>query len=184
MRSAVGKNATLAMTGDLNSSTVISFATSSKYQSFTWNEMPLNATLSSDTALWTATLPGPTSSPPAPTIHNWRYADSFPERKLAFDDSHWTRADKTSTFNPNAAYPDYTGKYNLYMQDYGYYVGNTILRGHFNGTSSVKGFNASLSTGTNGAGGIWVRALQVQRQLTARSTDDLSAPLWLPMLAE
>lgn len=83
-------------------------------------------------------------------------ADSLPEISTDFDDSNWTIADKTETNNPNVGYDGYSGKYILYMQDYGYYVGNTLLRGHFNGTGTETGFNVSLSPGTNGAGAVWL----------------------------
>jgi len=62
----------------------------------------------------------------------------------------------TSTLNPNIVYPDYTGRYNLYMQDYGFFVGSSLFRGHFVGTGNETAIDLSLSPGTNGAGAIWV----------------------------
>ena len=64
-------------------------------------------------------------------------------------------ANKTSTVNPNVVYPDYTGRYNLYMQDYGFFVGGSLLRGHFVGTGNETAIDLSLSPGTNGAGAVW-----------------------------
>jgi hypothetical protein len=58
--------------------------------------------------------------------------------------------------NPNVVYPDYTGIYNLYMQDYGFLVGSSLFRGHFVGTGNETGIDLSLSPGTNGAGAVWV----------------------------
>lgn len=42
------------------------------------------------------------------------------------------------------------------MQDYGFFVGSSLLRGHFMGTGNETRIDLSLSAGTNGAGAVWV----------------------------
>lgn len=39
-------------------------------------------------------------TPELPLLEDWRYSDSLPEIEEAFDDSRWTKADKTETVNP------------------------------------------------------------------------------------
>lgn len=109
--------------------------------------------------LWSVTLPGPKIPSEVPEITDWRWSDSLPELLESFDDSTWTTADHLSTSNPNRPYPGYTGRYVLYLQQYGYAVGNTLLRGHFIGTGDESGIAASISAGTGGAAALWVSGL-------------------------
>ena len=134
--------------------TPIEVHVSDSFTAFTWNRLPLHVTQGAD-RIWRGQIDGPLRIAPSQII-NWTYADSLPEIALNFDDSSWVVANKTSTVNPNAVYPEYTGIYNLYMQDYGFFVGSTLFRGHFVAIGNETGVALSLSPGTNGAGAVWV----------------------------
>ena len=144
----------LHLTGDVNGTTTISVVSDPRFTQIKWNNDTLNLT-STPGGMLQGLIPGP-SPPPQPSISAWRLADSLPERKVDFDDSLWITANSTPSVNPNKVYEDYTGSINLYLADYGFYVGHTILRGHFNGTGTETGFNVSLSPGTNGVGALWL----------------------------
>jgi hypothetical protein len=150
----------LQLEGDLSSHTKIRVEAPSMISSFAWNGKLIEATLGSD-GLWKASLAGPdaTALPATPEISNWRWADSLPEIQSDFDDSDWVVADHLTTTNPNQPYVGYAGQYVLYLQDYGYAVGNTILRGHFNATGKEQGFMCSVSAGTGGAAAFRVSTL-------------------------
>jgi hypothetical protein len=154
VRAASANGSTLDLTGDINSTTPIQIHTNKTFTAFTWNHSPLHAIQGGD-LIWRADIKGPSEVLPS-QITNWTYADSLPELDPGFDDGTWVVANKTSTVNPNVVYPDYTGVYNLYLQDYGFFVGTSILRGHFVGTGNETGIDLSLSPGTNGAGAVWV----------------------------
>ncbi|ORX33785.1 glycoside hydrolase superfamily [Kockovaella imperatae] len=154
VRSAVDSDGSLWLSGDVNVTTSIAIAADPKYSCIKWNGNKLD--LSQDAAgMMHGTIQG-VCEPDTPVISSWVMEDSFPEREPDFDDSQWVVANHTPSINPNAVYPNYTGTANLYMQDYGFYVGDTILRGHFNGTGVQTGFNVSYSPGTNGVGAMWL----------------------------
>jgi hypothetical protein len=157
VRSASGNGSNLDISGDTNQTTSIEIHAAEAFTSFTWNQSPLQVTQGAD-GIWRGQIDGPPELVPF-QITNWTYADSLQEIDPSFDDSTWVVANKTSTVNPNIVYPDYTGLYNLYMQDYGFFVGSTLFRGHFVGTGNETGIDLSLSPGTNGAGAIWVGLL-------------------------
>lgn len=170
----------LQLEGDLSSHTKIRMEAPSMISSFAWNGKPMKATLSSD-GLWKAALAGPdaNSFPTTPEISNWRWSDSLPEIQFDFDDSDWIVGDHLTTTNPNQPYDGYTGQYVLYLQDYGYAVGNAILRGRFNATGKEYGFMCSISAGTGGAAAFWVSNLVVISIAEISSTVDIPALLWL-----
>jgi len=145
----------LNLQGDLNTTTDVFVAASPTYTTLTWNNALVTPTTTSD-GLWKFTLSGPSSIPSAPSITGWKWKDSLPEITYGYDDSAWVSSNKTSTTNDNQPYSDFTGKYVLYGQDYGYLVGSTIWRGHFHSTGQETGLNVSLSPGTTGAGAFFV----------------------------
>jgi len=154
VRSAYGNGSTLDLSGDTNSTTSLEIHTAEAFTSFTWNDSPLSVNQGAD-GIWRGEIKGPPTLSPS-QITNWTYADSLPEVAPDYDDSTWVVANRTFTVNPNIVYPDYTGLYNLYMQDYGFFVGSLLFRGHFMGTGNETGIDLSLSAGTNGAGAVWV----------------------------
>jgi hypothetical protein len=141
--------------GDLSTETPINILAPISTRRFKWNGKYIYPVLKSN-MLWSVVLPGPKAISEAPNITNWKWADSLPELSESFDDTRWSTADRLYTTNPNRPYPEYTGKYVLFLQDYGYAVGNTILRGHFTASGRETGFEASVSAGTGGAAAFWV----------------------------
>lgn len=146
---------TIHLEGDLTGTTQLYIAAAMAVKNFTWNGEPILPVQGAN-LLWSIVLPGPDLPPAAPQLTNWRWADSLPERANEFDDSQWVTANHDTTFNPNQPYPGYNGKYVLYLEDYGFAVGSTLLRGHFASTGSETGLDVSVSTGTGGAASFWV----------------------------
>lgn len=127
-----------------------------RFTNFTWNDVPIHA-VQGINLLWAATLAGPSVNISAPAITQWKWRDSLPEIADGFDDSQWVTADHVTTSNPNQPYPAYNGKYVLYLPDYGFAVGNTILRGYFTSSGGNEtGLGVSVSAGTGGAAAFWV----------------------------
>lgn len=158
VRSAKADGATLHLRGDLNQTTELLIGAPSRFTSFTWNDKPIVAVQGAN-LLWSSTLSGPISANgtiTSPQITGWKWKDSLPEVQTAFDDSAWVTANLTSTSNPNKPYPGYNGKYVLYLPEYGFAVGSTVIRGHFVGTGNETGLNVSVSAGTGGAAAFWV----------------------------
>ncbi|KAN0065375.1 hypothetical protein ACQY0O_001211 [Thecaphora frezii] len=77
--------------------------------------------------------------PPVLADLEWRYADSLPEVTGKFDDSNWTKANKTSTSNPywSLERVKTQGKV-LFASEYGYHGNNIVWRGRFNGAEVVE----------------------------------------------
>lgn len=157
VRSVAADNDTLHIVGDTNQTTQILIAAPMRFKGFTWNNVSIPAVQGLN-LLWATTLPGPPqrNSIAAPSITEWKWRDSLPEISGTYDDSAWVTADRQSSTNPNQPYANYTGKYMLYLPEYGFAVGNTILRGSFTGTGQETGFAASVSAGTGGAAAFWV----------------------------
>lgn len=78
MRSAaISSNGTLALTGDIDTSTQAITIFTSPVSSVTWNGKPVTIT-SRDGNLLTATLDGPTEVS-LPSLGPWKWLDSLPE---------------------------------------------------------------------------------------------------------
>ncbi|SJX66121.1 related to beta-galactosidase precursor [Sporisorium reilianum f. sp. reilianum] len=86
---------------------------------------------------YTLHIPGPGKAalewtPPKLSMLEWRWADSMPEAGAEFDDSKWTDANKTHSFNPYAhdASLD-TQRTILFASEYGFHANNIVWRAHF-----------------------------------------------------
>ncbi len=58
--------------------------------------------------------------------------------------------------NPFKPFPEFSGKYVLYAQDYGFHQGNIVYRGAFIGNGDEQAFNVSLSPGESGVGSVFL----------------------------
>ncbi|KDQ12662.1 glycoside hydrolase family 35 protein [Botryobasidium botryosum FD-172 SS1] len=88
-----------------------------------------------------------------PVLKNWRYADSLPEVKKGYDDSHWVVADHKSTNSPRKPY---YGSSVLYGCDYGFCEGAVLWRGHFTATGKEKSVNLTINGGEAFAASVWI----------------------------
>ncbi|KAL4260568.1 glycosyl hydrolase 35 family protein [Pleurotus pulmonarius] len=136
VRSATKHGETLALTGDLNSTTTIQVFAGADVRSVSWNGVPVNVRRSELGSLQgVLSFPRTLSSveiPDLPSIQ-WRCADSLPELAPNFDDADWVVANKTSTTRPQQ--PS-AGKFVLYSSEYGFHAGQWVWRGHFSGNAT------------------------------------------------
>ncbi|KAF9465547.1 glycoside hydrolase family 35 protein [Collybia nuda] len=156
VRSAIVKDSVLALTGDLNSTTVIDVFAPAQFTGFTWNGATVSTTRSDLGSLrGTITFPAALNSATIPVLSqlSWSCADSLPELISGFDDSKWVLASKTSTQRPQKPT---AGKNVLYSSEYGFHAGQWVWRGHFTGTAtgvqlSIQGgFSFGYSAFING----------------------------------
>lgn len=149
VRNATIKGSTLAITGDLKSgeTTDLEVLAPSSVRGVTFNGKSVKV---SKTA--TGTLKGSVGvkdlSPKLPNLKTleWKCTDSLPEIAVGFDDSKWTKADKTTTARP-ARYQPLGGKLMLYSDEYGYHQGESLV--------------ARVTTGFDG----WCRKFGVPRSI-------------------
>ncbi|KAJ7367956.1 galactose-binding domain-like protein [Mycena albidolilacea] len=155
LRSVSTTSGTLALTGDLNSTTPVSFEiiAPAAFQAVTSNGVGLKLTKTrygTLTAQKTPTLPAVTI--PNLAALKWKTTDSLPEIQPQYFDALWTVVDHETTVNP--APPNTTVV--LYAGDYGFHTENILWRGHFNTTGAEKGFAAELQGGSAFGFSVWL----------------------------
>ncbi|TIA26722.1 hypothetical protein D6C81_00485 [Aureobasidium pullulans] len=86
-----------------------------------------------------------------PTLSGWKVADSLPEAARDYDDSAWTVCNKTTTRAPvkPLSLPV------LYSSDYGYYSGNKVYRGYFDGKNAASA-NVTAQGGSAAGWSAWL----------------------------
>ncbi|GAB2617207.1 beta-galactosidase [Streptomyces capparidis] len=87
-----------------------------------------------------------------PELTGWRVRSEAPEAAPAFDDSRWTKAEKTTTASPikPKTLPV------LYADEYGYHYGNVWYRGHFTANGSETSVDLNAVTGKRGVYQVWL----------------------------
>ncbi|KAF9526883.1 glycoside hydrolase family 35 protein [Crepidotus variabilis] len=154
LRSAKVEGGTLALTGDLNSTTSFEIiAPSAASQKVTFNGVNLEI---SKTAYGTLTAKKSVTLPdvkiPDLTTLTWKKADSLPEISTNYSDAAWTTVNRTSSINPTAP----TTPVVLYAGEYGYHTGNILWRAHFTATGSETAFKVKVSGGAAFAHSVWL----------------------------
>ncbi|KAJ7162583.1 glycoside hydrolase family 35 protein [Mycena crocata] len=177
VRSVSTSAGTLSLTGDLNSTTPVSFEiiAPAAFQSATFNGAKLVLTKTrygTLTAQKTATLPA--VKLPNLAALTWvslrdripilpfsrfalnmgtqKTADSLPEIQPQYSDALWTVANHTTTVNPTQPNTSVV----LFAGDYGYHTGNILWRGHFSATGAEKGFEVGVQGGSAFAYSVWL----------------------------
>ncbi|KAK7686364.1 hypothetical protein QCA50_010588 [Cerrena zonata] len=142
VRTANIKGGTLALTGDLNGATNVEVIAPGAVRKITWNGAPQKLEKTSRNSL---TFTGGSNVPSVtlPTLDSWKVVDSLPEIQQSFDDSNWITADQTTT---NYSAP-LSGDRVLYSQQYGFYGGYLLFRGHFNATGSETAVSLTVQGG-------------------------------------
>ncbi|ETW78704.1 glycoside hydrolase family 35 protein [Heterobasidion irregulare TC 32-1] len=143
IRTAAISGNTLHLTGDLNGTTPIEFIAPSSVDTLYWNGQVQTVTQTSHRS-FTAIL-AVSDTPKLPTLGSWKVLGSLPEIDPAFDDSDFVTADQTTTNYTNL--PPLSGTQVLYSQQYGFYGGNIIFRGHFNASGEETSINLSVQGG-------------------------------------
>ncbi|KAF2869801.1 glycoside hydrolase superfamily [Massariosphaeria phaeospora] len=138
MRSAKVEGNTLALIGDLNATTPIEILGGAPpdLTKLTFNGEEFDFKVNKEGVI-TANIDYPKPRLNVPQLHSlkWKYLDSLPETQAAFDDSKWTKADLTATYN---SLRKITTPTSLYASDYGYHTGALLFRGTFTATGAEK----------------------------------------------
>jgi len=126
LRNATLEGSTLNIIGDLNATTtleVLSGATN--FTTMNFNGKPLTFKRDTTNNLVSAklTYTEPMISLPDFANYPWKYRDSLPEIKNNYDDSAWTTANLTHTYNP---FVNNTTPVSLFSGDYGYSTGSLL----------------------------------------------------------
>ncbi|KAH7914518.1 glycoside hydrolase family 35 protein [Hygrophoropsis aurantiaca] len=143
VRTAEIQGDALYLEGDLNGTTTIEFFAPSAVSSLMWNGQSVSVSRTSRGS-YQAAIQAATSVN-LPTLGGWKVSGSLPEIDPDFDDSAFVTANLTSTNYTNL--PPLSGEYVLYSQQYGFYGGNLIFRGHFNASGEETAINVTVQGG-------------------------------------
>ncbi|TFK74453.1 glycoside hydrolase family 35 protein [Pluteus cervinus] len=154
LRTVDTSKSTLAIVGDLNSTTTFEIiAPSTQAKSVTFNGAPLTVRKTSyGTSIATRKASLPAVRLPNLSSLTWKTADSLPEITSKFSDEQWIAANRTSTVNPTRL----STPVSLYAGDYGYHVGNILWRGHFTATGTETGFSVNVIGGAAFGYSVWL----------------------------
>ncbi|TCD69623.1 hypothetical protein EIP91_006848 [Steccherinum ochraceum] len=136
---------TLALTGDLDEATDIEIIAPSLITAVSWNDQKLSLK-KTGRSTYTASLSAPRAVQlPSLNPLKWKVSGSLPEISPDFNDSSFIAADQTTTNYTNLL--PLAGDHVLYSQQYGFYGGNLIWRGHFNASGQETAFNLTVQGG-------------------------------------
>ncbi|KAF9048348.1 glycoside hydrolase family 35 protein [Hymenopellis radicata] len=154
IRTAFLDGQTLSLTGDLNGTTTVEFIAPSGVSKLRWNDQEVS-TSASDRGSYVATINGASIRIPLPSLTElkWKASSSLPELDLDFDDSDFVVADLTETNYTNL--PPLYGDHVLNSQQYGFYGGNLIYRGHFNASGQEIAVKLAVQYGFAGGYTAW-----------------------------
>jgi hypothetical protein len=132
VRSASVSHGVVHISGDSNiTSTIEVYTGNPGIQTIDWNGIRLDATKTAWGSV-TATIPGTESRTVSlPELTNWKSNNSLPEIDPDYDDSNWIVCNKTTTLSPVAPVTLPV----LFASDYGFYAGEKVYRGYFDGTN-------------------------------------------------
>ncbi|EGO22566.1 glycoside hydrolase family 35 protein [Serpula lacrymans var. lacrymans S7.9] len=129
--------------GDLNGTTIVEIFCPSAVSQIRWNNQIVDVTRTTYGS-YQAKIEG-AQPVTLPEFGEWKVSGSLPEISPDFDDSSFVTADLTTTNYTNL--PPLAGEYVLYSQQYGFYGGNLIFRGHFTATGQETAFNLTVQGG-------------------------------------
>lgn len=152
-RTARATGSTLHLTGDTRRAGPLRVFPPHGVDTVTWNSRRLDVKRDAAGAL-VADLPGP-QKPKLPALDKWRGADSDPEHTADFDDSRWTKADRTHADNPKHG-PGAASGVVLDTDEYGFHEGDTWYRGHYTPTAAGSTVKITAKTGTAGHALVWL----------------------------
>ncbi|KAF5362341.1 hypothetical protein D9756_002224 [Leucocoprinus leucothites] len=156
LRNASISGNTLSMFGDLDGTTAIEFFAPASVSALRWNGISRSVTRTSRGSFST-TVNGTAQAPALPVLRNWKVMGSLPEIDPDFDDSSFVTADQTTTNYTNL--PPLSGNRVLYSQQYGFYGGNLIFRGHFTASGQETSINTTVQFGFAGGYSAWLNGV-------------------------
>ncbi|MFD5654045.1 beta-galactosidase [Streptomyces sp. NPDC127039] len=176
-RTARLSGARLSLTGDTREAGPLRVFAPGKVKVLFWNGRRLDTERDAAGAL-VASLPGP-EQPSLPALDTWRGADADPERTVAFDDSDWQKADRTTADNPHHG-PGAASGVVLDTDEYGFHEGDTWYRGHYTPTTASSTVKVSVKTGTAGHALVWLNGRYLGAQGNGTATHTVPAGLTEP----
>jgi hypothetical protein len=158
VRTAKVSGTTLALTGDLNTTTtpleILGGASNITALTFNGETFPFN-TSQAGTITSTLTYSTPDIKVPSLSSLSWKYLDTLPELSSTYSDADWTAADLKSTYNSLRPLDTPTS---LYSSDYGYHTGTLLYRGHFTATGTEKSLYLSTQGGSAFGSSAWINS--------------------------
>ncbi|KIJ54226.1 glycoside hydrolase family 35 protein [Sphaerobolus stellatus SS14] len=143
IRDAQISGAVLKLNGDVNQTTNVEVLASTGIKAVIWNGANQRVSKTPyGSSIFVATGP---NSIKLPALGSWKVLNSLPEVETSFDDSAFVTANLTTTNYTNL--PPLSGDRVLYSQQYGFYGGNLIFRGHFNASGTETAFNLTVQGG-------------------------------------
>ncbi|KAH3918288.1 beta-galactosidase [Parastagonospora nodorum] len=155
MRTAKVDGTTLALTGDLNTTTTVEvFGGAPNVTKLTFNGKDVGFTTSKEGVIC-ASVDVPKIDLAVPKLNDleWKYVDSLPEIQADYDDSAWVTADLPKTYN--SLRPLKTPM-SLYSSDYGFHTGTLLFRGTFTATGNETSFYLSTQGGSAFGSSAWI----------------------------
>lgn len=130
LRNASVSGPTLDVVGDLNATSTLEVLSGapSGLTTMNFNGRPLFFKQDNGTNIISSKLTYSAPQIKLPALSNWKQVDSLPEIQNNYDDSAWTVANLTQTYN---SFVNNTTPVSLFSGDYGYSTGSLIYRGHF-----------------------------------------------------
>lgn len=156
LRHASVTSSCISLYGDINATTtfeIVAGQPAGKPEVLFNDEAVVNVKYANGRVSATIPFMAPAISVPDFSNLKWHYLDTLPEIKPGYDDSKWTAANLTKTYNTlvNSTTPT-----SLFSQDYGYEVGTLLYRGHFTATGAESTFYVSTQGGGGYAHAIWL----------------------------
>ncbi|KAI0690966.1 glycoside hydrolase family 35 protein [Cytidiella melzeri] len=145
VRSATMLGTSLSLSGDTNGTTNVEVIAPSKVKKILWNGVEQHVSSSPHGSMQFTTGTNFSITLPDLSKLSWKMAGSLPEANPDFDDSAFVTANMTTTNFTNL--PPLSGTNVLYSQQYGFYGGNLIFRGHFVASGAETGFNLTVQGG-------------------------------------
>lgn len=176
-RTARVTGARLDLAGDTRTAGRVRVFVPAGVNTLTWNNRPVRTTRDAAGAL-VADLPGP-ADVTLPALGTWRTAESDPERTTAFDDSGWTKADRTTAANPRHG-PGAVSGVVLDTDEYGFHEGDTWYRGHYTQATAGSTVKVTVKTGTAGHALVWLNGRYLGAQGDGTATHTVPAGLTEP----
>jgi hypothetical protein len=142
VRSVSSNGGVVALKGDIMNSTAIEVFACAGEHTLSWNGKKLQTARTKYGSL-RATVAAVKSSIHVPSLENWKFHDTLPEKLPTYNDSGsaWVVADHLTT--PNPTKPDTLPV--LYVDEYGFHNSFHLFRGYF--TGSAKGVKLAVQGG-------------------------------------
>ncbi|KAI0339557.1 glycoside hydrolase family 35 protein [Trametopsis cervina] len=145
VRTADISQTTLSLSGDTNGTTDIEVVAPSQVKALLWNGVEQTVVRSAYGSFKFTVGTNFNLSLPDLSALAWKISGSLPEVDPNFNDTAFVTADMTTTNFTNL--PPLSGNHVLYSQQYGFYGGNLIFRGHFIATGAETAINLTVQGG-------------------------------------